>query len=61
MNLADYKEDNRPMRLGWAPGNYTNKCNQCGDLYFSDKRAWMCADCAYDDKQVIDQMEMFDE
>lgn len=41
------KEDSRPRRGGWAPGNYLNKCNCCGEEYIGDKRAIECADCAY--------------
>ena len=44
-----YKEDDRPKRKGWAPGNYFNKCRKCECEFIGDKRAWMCADCAYDD------------
>lgn len=61
MNLSEYKKDNRPMRLGWAPGDYTNRCHTCSSGFIGDKRAWTCADCAYEDKQVIDQEEMFDD
>ena len=41
------KEDKRPKKGGWAPGNYTNKCVHCGDEFIGDKRAIRCADCAY--------------
>lgn len=42
-----YKTDNRPQLLGWAPGEYLCNCLQCDDQFIGDKRAAMCADCAY--------------
>ena len=52
MNLQG---DMRAQRHGWAPGSYLNRC--CGfgckeksaedRLFIGDKRAIMCADCAY--------------
>lgn len=48
-----WKTDERPKRLSWAPGGYLNKCLSagCKDLedktFIGDKRATMCADCAY--------------
>ena len=41
------KQDNRPKKDGWAPGNYTNKCFGCDEQFTGDKRARTCADCAY--------------
>lgn len=42
--------DDRPplLHLRWAPGNYSNRCCECGEMFIGDKRAGMCADCAYD-------------
>ncbi len=40
-------EDNRPQRLGWAPGGYVCRCSRCGSDFAGDKRAYQCADCAY--------------
>lgn len=48
-------EDMRPQRYGWAPGNYMCRCGGVGckdksredQLFIGDKRATMCADCAY--------------
>jgi hypothetical protein len=40
-------EDNRPQRLGWAPGGYLCLCSRCGEHFTGDKRAVNCADCAY--------------
>ncbi|WP_315729775.1 hypothetical protein [Bradyrhizobium sp. SZCCHNRI2010] len=47
--------DIRAPRLGWAPGKYLCQCRGDGcrskavidRLFSGDKRAWMCADCAY--------------
>jgi hypothetical protein len=39
--------DTRPKRLGWAPGGYLCTCGECGERFEGDKRASMCADCAY--------------
>jgi hypothetical protein len=52
MSLA-WKEDKRPQRFGWAPGSYLCHCHGagCKDLkdktFIGDKRAVICADCAY--------------
>jgi hypothetical protein len=46
--MMTFKEDNRPKRNGWAKGEYTNKCRDCGERYIGDKRSWQCADCAYE-------------
>ncbi len=40
-------EDDRPQRLGWAPGGYVCMCSRCGRGFIGDKRAVNCADCAY--------------
>lgn len=47
--IHDWKIDNRPHRKGWAPGDYLGKCVKCGAFTQADKRAQMCADCAYED------------
>jgi len=41
------KEDDRPMRGGWAPGGYIRVCVDCNQKFFGDKRAVSCADCAH--------------
>lgn len=41
------KQDARPIKSGWAPGNYGNFCCDCGEEFLGDKRAVQCADCAY--------------
>jgi len=46
LNALD-KEDARPQRGGWAPGNYFNRCIYCSEIFIGDKRACSCADCAY--------------
>ena len=47
MKWDEMKEDKRPKKGAWAPGYYTNKCQECGDGFIGDKRAHSCADCAY--------------
>jgi hypothetical protein len=44
--------DTRPpvLERGWAPGDYTCRCRTCGEGFTGDKRAWCCADCAYETK-----------
>lgn len=49
-----WKEDSRPQRHGWAPGEYVHGrcvgqlCRGLQDSSFvGDKRAIICADCAY--------------
>ncbi len=44
---SDFKTDARPMRYLWAPGGYVNVCKTCNDDFIGDKRAQICADCAY--------------
>jgi len=39
--------DKRPPKFGWAAGMYTQHCYQCKKEFIGDKRASMCADCAY--------------
>lgn len=41
------KKDDRPQRHGWAPGKYFGTCPTCAEDFIGDKRATMCADCAY--------------
>ncbi|ARQ95315.1 hypothetical protein [Bradyrhizobium phage BDU-MI-1] len=49
-------EDMRPQRYGWAPGGYLCNCHGEGcakkskqdRLFIGDKRATLCADCAYE-------------
>ncbi len=45
--FKSFKTDERPKKHGWAPGNYTCKCSECQVDFVGDKRASMCADCAY--------------
>ena len=45
--FKSFKTDDRPKKFGWAPGNYTCKCCECKCDFVGDKRAVMCADCAY--------------
>ena len=41
------KQDDRPQRGCWSPGEYMNVCLCCGEHFLGDKRAGQCADCAY--------------
>jgi hypothetical protein len=47
------KEDNRPQKYGWAHGNYKQTSCICKEPFIGEKRAVMCADCAYS-KEVAD-------
>jgi hypothetical protein len=55
--------EERPQRFRWAPGDYLFKCRDCKHnggkdrTCIGDKRAIMCADCAYalpDDHEPTD-------
>jgi len=46
---VDREKDERPQKGGWAPGNYINKCACCKKNFQGDKRAHICAVCAYDE------------
>lgn len=39
--------DTRPKLGAWAPGKYFNECSDCEENFIGDKRAQVCADCAY--------------
>lgn len=52
ISLHDAKEDNRPMRGWWSPGDYICVCQRCKDPFIGDKRAQCCADCAYSDAKT---------
>lgn len=41
------KQDDRPQLGWWAPGEYLNLCRRCNEYFIGDKRAGICADCAY--------------
>jgi len=43
----DIKDDTRPARGMWCPGNYFCRCYKCGSNFAGDKRSNLCADCAY--------------
>jgi hypothetical protein len=51
--VIKWVEDKRPQRFGWAPGSYVFVCRGCKHNggkdreIIGDKRAIMCADCAY--------------
>jgi len=41
------QKDDRPKYGRWAPGDYHSQCIKCGQHFIGDKRAMVCADCAY--------------
>ena len=43
-------DDQRPdlAYYGWVRGEYLAYCRSCRSTFAGDKRAWRCADCAYD-------------
>lgn len=43
--------DTRPRKGAWSPGNYLCKCIQCGENFIGEKRAFLCAPCAYGDSK----------
>lgn len=45
--MLDLEGDKRPQRHGWAPGNYFCRCHDCKEQFIGDKRAILCAPCAY--------------
>ena len=51
----DAKDDKRPCNNGWCPGSYTCTCAVCRDIFIGDKRAVVCADCAYKKDQNNDK------
>src|ERR1700738_1357499 len=52
-HVTEWVMAERPQRFGWAPGDYLFKCRDCKHnggkdrTCIGDKRAIMCADCAY--------------
>lgn len=46
-------DDRRPKRWGWAPGDYYNTCTKCEGAFIGDRRASMCADCAYSMPDIL--------
>lgn len=58
MKRTDHgKEDTRPHRGAWAPGNYQRRCFECNELFIGGKRATMCADCAYAELESTDKVQ----
>jgi len=45
--MIDWKEDKRPAKNGWVPGDYMALCLSCRDRFIGAKRCVTCADCAY--------------
>ncbi len=52
------KVDHRPPQQWWADGEYICQCFRCKSYFIGDKRAGMCADCAYrepeDSEEVLE-------
>lgn len=44
---VEWKEDKSPQLGPWAPGDYCGVCYGCHEKFVGDKRAMLCADCAY--------------
>ncbi len=51
---ALHEKDTRAPWGSWAPGGYMCSCITCGRYFEGDKRAVVCADCAYARKQVLE-------
>lgn len=47
------KVDSRPQKGLWGPGHYANTCIFCKERFIGDKRAHICADCAYRPDRAI--------
>ena len=45
--MMNMKIDQRPKLGRWAPGEYNGTCKRCNNEFIGDKRALICADCAY--------------
>jgi hypothetical protein len=56
---SDFKTDKRSAKAGWAPGDYACKCCVCSIQFNGDKRASMCADCAYKTEPKINKFKEF--
>lgn len=58
MLLKQRSKDERPRRGSWAPGGYLGKCRDCGQHFEGDKRATMCAVCAYSEETEVPSMSL---
>lgn len=54
--VFDIARDTRPQLRGWAPGYYSQTCWVCGKLFVGDKRASICAPCAYHGADALARM-----
>lgn len=50
-SVFEMGQDIRPQKGAWAPGDYIYKCCHCGKRFIGDKRAVVCAPCAYNDDE----------
>ena len=55
MRLFDIEMDPRPRLDGWCPGKYLGPCFTCDERFIGDKRSHTCADCAYNDYDLLDK------
>ena len=48
--VSEIKKSVAPSKItkGWAPGDYACSCFKCKQRFWGDKRAVLCADCAYE-------------
>jgi hypothetical protein len=49
---SEIKDDHRPAKGMWCPGDYLCTCLHCGAYFAGDKRSNCCADCAYKTPEV---------
>jgi len=45
------KADKRPAQKGWASGSYICHCICCKCRFMGNKKAFVCADCAYKERK----------
>ena len=48
IKMIDGERDHRQHKGAWAPGYYSHSCHKCKTEFLGDKRAMICADCAYE-------------
>ncbi len=46
-NFKPSNNQQRPAKGKWSPGTYQCRCIRCNRMFIGDKRATVCADCAY--------------
>jgi hypothetical protein len=53
INKVGIKRDRRKKLGGWGPGRYQCRCIECNTIFLGDKRAVVCADCAYGQQDTV--------